>query len=195
MDQRTASFLRHARELTEQGRYDEAAGLERQARAAAARAGDPPDALLAWHAQAGRRTFLQSDWAEAERALRAASALAIPGGATPRDRFDLELRLGLALQRLERTDEAIAQLERTLALDLGPAFKPPPAVHRALAESLRAAGRGAEADAATAEADRITAERDAGGRSEPGATRAGGVARAVSRPRAGGPPPAGNRAA
>ena len=167
MDQRTASFLRHARELTEQGRYEEAAGLERQARAAAARAGDPPDALLAWHAQAGRRAFLQAGWQEAERELREASALAIPGGASPRDRFDLELRLGLALQRLERTHEAIAQLERTLALDLGPAFTPPPAVHRALAESLRAAGRDAEADAATAEADRVTAERGAGARGEP----------------------------
>ena len=74
------------------------------------------------HAQAGRRAFLQSDWAEAERALRAAIALAVPAGATPRDRFDLELRLGLVLQRQERTDEAVAQLERTLALDLGPAF-------------------------------------------------------------------------
>ena len=180
MDQRTASFLRHARELTEQGRYEEAAGLERQARAAAARAGDPPDALLAWHAQAGRRAFLQASWQEAERELREASALAIPGGATPRDRFDLELRLGLALQRLERTHEAIAQLERTLALDLGPAFTPPPAVHRALAESLRAAGRGAEADAATAEADRVTAERGAGGvhgaaPSDPGSDGAGGA--------------------
>jgi stage V sporulation protein K len=168
VDQRTASFLRHARELTELGRYAEAAGLERQARAAAARAGDPPDALLAVHVQAGRRAFLQSDWAEAERALREASALAILAGATPRDRFDLELRLGLVLHRLERPGEAVAQLERTLALDLGPAFRPPPAVHRALAESLRAVGRRTEAEAALAEAERITAERNEGGRDEAG---------------------------
>jgi tetratricopeptide (TPR) repeat protein len=147
VDARTTSFLRHAGELTELGRYDEAAGLERQAREAAARAGDPPDALLAWHAQVARRTFLQSRWPEAEEALRAALALALPGDATPRDRFDLEFRLGLALQRQERTDEAIAQLERTLALapTLGPAFVAPPAATRALAASLRAAGRDAEA--------------------------------------------------
>ena len=53
------------------------------------------------------------------------------------------------LQRQERTDEAIAQLERTLALapTLGPAFVAPPAATRALAASLRAAGRDAEAAA------------------------------------------------
>jgi SpoVK/Ycf46/Vps4 family AAA+-type ATPase len=169
VDARTASFLRHARELTELGRYAEAAGLERQAREAAARAGDPPDALLAWHAQVGRRAFLQSDWAAAERALREASALAVPAGATPRDRFDVELRLGLVLQRLERTDDAIAQLERTLELarDLGPAFAPPPAVYRALAESLRAAGRRDEAEraeSALADAERSAAARGAGAR-------------------------------
>ncbi|HTE62533.1 MAG TPA: AAA family ATPase [Solirubrobacteraceae bacterium] len=173
MDQRTASFLRHAREMTELGRYAEAAGLERQAREAAARAGDPPDALLAFHAQAGRRAFLQADWAEAERALREASTLAIPAGATPRDRFDVELRLGLVLHRLDRPEEAVAQLERTLALDLGPAFTPPPAVHRALAESLRAVGRRTEAEAALAEAARITAERDEGGRDESGRSETG----------------------
>ena len=148
MDPRTASFLRHAGELTELGRYDEAAGLERQARDAAARAGDPPDAVLAWHVQVARRTFLQARWAEAETALRAAVALAGPADATPRDRFDVEFRLGLVLQRQERTAEAIAQLERTLALaaGLGPAFVAPPAATRALAASLRAAGRDAEAD-------------------------------------------------
>ena len=171
MDQRTASFLRHARELTELGRYAEAAGLERQAREAAGRAGDPPDALLALQVQAGRRAFLQSDWVEAERALRAASALAVPAGATPRDRFDLELRLGLVLQRLERTDEAVAQLERTLALDLGPAFQPPPAAYRALAESLRAAGRrddAARAESALAAAERSEAQRSENARGEAG---------------------------
>ena len=153
MDVRTASFLRHAGEMTERGRYDQAQGLERQAREAAGRAGDPPDALLAWHAQVGRRCFLQSDWAASERALRAAIELAGAAAATPRDRFDLEFRLGLALQRQERHAEAIAQLERTLALaeGFGPAFVPPPAVGRALAESLRAAGRAA--DAARVEAE------------------------------------------
>ena len=147
MDARTASFLRHAGELTELGRHDEAAGLERQAREAAGRAGDPADALLAWHAQVARRTFLQGRWVEAEEALRAALALVVPGDATPRDRFDLEFRLGLVLQRQERTAEAIAQLERTLALapTLGPAFVAPPAATRALAASLRAAGRDEEA--------------------------------------------------
>ena len=147
VDARTASFLRHAGELTELGRYDEAAGLERQAREAAARAGDPAPALLAWRAQVARRTFLQARWTEAEEALRAAIALAGPGDATPRDRFDLEFRLGLVLARQERTEAAIAQLERTLALadGLGPAFVAPAAVHRALAERLRAAGRIEEA--------------------------------------------------
>jgi stage V sporulation protein K len=159
VDPRTASFLRHARELTELGRYAEAAGLERQARAAAARAGDPPDALLACNAQIGRRAFLESDWVAAEDALRAAIELSGPGGATPHDRFDLELRLGLVLQRLERTDAAIAQLERALALaaGLGPAFAPPAAAHVALAESLRAAGR--DADARRVEAALGAAER------------------------------------
>ncbi len=94
-----------------------------------------------------RRTFLQGRWVEAEEALRAALALVVPGDATPRDRFDLEFRLGLVLQRQERTAEAIAQLERTLALapTLGPAFVAPPAATRALAASLRAAGRDEEA--------------------------------------------------
>jgi stage V sporulation protein K len=152
VDQRTASFLRHAQEMTELGRYAEAAGLEREARAAAGRAGDPPDALLAWHSQVGRRAFLQSDWAAAEAELRAALALAGPAGATPRDRFDLELRLGLTLQRQGRSEDAIAQLEHTLELAaaFGPAFAPPAAAHRALAESLRAAGR--HSDAARIEA-------------------------------------------
>jgi stage V sporulation protein K len=142
LDPRTASFLRHAAEMTALGRYDDAAGLERQARDAAARAGDAPEALLGWHAQVGRRTFLQARWDEAERALRAAIELAGPGHATPRDRFDLEFRLGLTLQRLERHAEAVAQLERTLALagGFGAAFEPPPGLRHALAESLRAAG-------------------------------------------------------
>jgi hypothetical protein len=148
MDARTASFLRHARELTDLARYDEAAGLERQARDAAGRAGDPPDALLAWHAQVGRRRFLQADWTGAEEALRAAVALAVPAGAPPRDRFDLELRLGLVLARQERHAEAVAQLERTRALADGfPGFEPPPALHRELAEGLRALGRAADAAA------------------------------------------------
>jgi SpoVK/Ycf46/Vps4 family AAA+-type ATPase len=148
MDARTASFLRHARELTDLGRFDEAAGLERQARDAAGRAGDPPDALLAWHAQVGRRRFLQADWQGAEEALRGAVALAVPAGAPPRDRFDLELRLGLVLARQERHAEAVAQLERTRALAEGfPGFEPPPALHRELAESLRALGRAADAAA------------------------------------------------
>ena len=189
MDLRTASFLRHARELTELGRHDEAAGLERQARDAAARAGDPPDALLAWHAQVGRRAFLQSDWAAAESALEQAIALAVPAGATPRDRFDLELRLGLVLQRLGRTGDAVAQLERTLALaqGVGPAFSPPPAVYRALAESLRAAGREQDAEraeAALAETERIAAERSGAERSREAAAPA-----APQRPRAPLPPP------
>ena len=191
MDRRTASFLRHARELTELGRYDEAAGLERQAREAAARAGDPPDALLAWHVQAGRRAFLQSDWAAAERALREASALAMPGGATPRERFDVELRLGLALQRLERADEAVAQLERTLALDLGPAFEPPPAAYRALAESLREAGRDAEADAALAAAERAAPPADRGAPRAERACRIRRWWRAAQRGAAGRPNPRG----
>jgi hypothetical protein len=148
MDARTASFLRHARELTELGRYDEAAGLERQAREAASRAGDPPPALLAWHAQVGRRRFLQADWAGAEAALREAVALAVPADAPPRDRFDLELRLGLVLARQERHAEAVAQLERTLALAEGfPGFEPPPALYRELAAGLRALGRAADAAA------------------------------------------------
>ena len=148
MDARTASFLRHARELTDRGRYDEAAGLERQAREAASRAGDPPPALLAWHAQVGRRRFLQADWPGAEEALREAVALAVPGDASPRDRFDLELRLGLVLARQERHADAVAQLERTLALVEGfPGFEPPPALYRELAAGLRALGRAADAAA------------------------------------------------
>ena len=148
MDARTASFLRHARELTELGRYDEAAGLERQAREAASRAGDPPPALLAWHAQVGRRRFLQADWPGAEAELREAVALAVPADAPPRDRFDLELRLGLVLARQERHAEAVAQLERTLALaESFPGFEPPPALYRELAAGLRALGRPADAAA------------------------------------------------
>jgi hypothetical protein len=148
MDARTASFLRHARELTELGRFGEAAGLERQAREAAARAGNPPDALFAVQAQTGRRAFLQGDWAAAEPALRAAIGLAVAAGAVARERFDIELRLGLVLQRLGRTGEAVAQLERTIALgaELGPAFAVPESAQRALAESLRAAGRPADAE-------------------------------------------------
>jgi hypothetical protein len=162
MDARTASFLRHARELTDLGRFDEAAGLERQARDAAGRAGDPPDALLAWHAQVGRRRFLQADWQGAEEALRGAVALAVPAGAPPRDRFDLELRLGLVLARQERHAEAVAQLERTRALAEGfPGFEPPPALHRELAESLRALGRAADAAAVEVAAPPATAGRPA----------------------------------
>ena len=172
MDQRTASFLRHARELTELGRYADATGLERQAREAAARAGDPPDALLACQAQVARRAFLQSDWAAAEHALREAVALAVPGDATPRDRFDLELRLGMVLGRLERAAEAVAQLEHALELartELGPAFVPPPAAYRVLAESMRAAGRAADADAALAAAERLDASARAAAGPAPGA--------------------------
>jgi tetratricopeptide (TPR) repeat protein len=147
VDSRTASYLRHARELTDLGRYTDAAGLERQARAAAAAAGDEPDALLACSAQMGRRAFLESDWSAAEEALRAALALVGPAGAQPRDHFDLELRLGLVLQRQGRHDDAIARLERARALadGLGPAFERPEGLAIALGESLRAVGRGAEA--------------------------------------------------
>ena len=85
-----------------------------------------------------------------------AIALAVPGrrdAARPL-RPRVPARPRAAALRAHR--RGVAQLERTLALaqGVGPAFSPPPAVYRALAESLRAAGRTQDAERLEARARR-----------------------------------------
>ena len=150
LDARTTSFLRHAGELTELGRHDEAAGLERQARDAAARAGDPPDALLAWHAQVARRRSC-SPAGRRPRGPRAALALALPA---TRRRATASTSSSASGSRCSGwsgpTRRSRSSSGRSRSRRARPRVRRAAGGHRALAASLRAAGR--DADAAPLEA-------------------------------------------
>jgi SpoVK/Ycf46/Vps4 family AAA+-type ATPase len=150
MNARVASYLRNAAEMAAQHRYTDAVSLERLALETAQRLGSAPKDMAAIHLQRGERAFSQADFAVAEEELRQTLALydEMGVGASGRERFDLEHRLGLTLSHQGKDRDAVMQFEHalTVADDIGPQFYGAALTKIALADALRRVGRRADAE-------------------------------------------------